>query len=387
MADENIKTFQPLGNYDWPSTPVNRNLDQLKDILKKRLFRRNSSDGMDLERLVPAETRLLDEIVAPPANEPLLTELDCTLKDWIDSQAPDQRIKTLIFPPCDRGNILRKWAEQKKLPILEVTDFERKMSKSPSKIGDLFETDILVIPRLEDWFRRAETHLSSIRLLLSALENYPNKIILGCNSWAWQFLRKSCEIDSICLNPMTFQAFDAERLNNWLGGLSEGPSKGELEFKSAKTGKDAFGLNSDTDEKNEFMSDLANKSLGIPWVAWNIWRASLRVSREKDQSLTQTEQEESRLQTLWISELRDFSLPDRQDQRALLVLQTLLLHNGLSREEIDLTIPNSQYSNVLPALINAGMVEKVEGIYHCVPAAYPSIRDGLRSAGYPVDVL
>lgn|GEM_PF-3926202 len=40
VADENIKPFQPLGNYDWPSTPVNRNIDRLKEIIKKRLFRR-----------------------------------------------------------------------------------------------------------------------------------------------------------------------------------------------------------------------------------------------------------------------------------------------------------------------------------------------------------
>ena len=387
VAENYIKPFQPLGHYDWPSTPVDHNLDKLKEILKKRVFRRNDKDGIDLDRLDPAETRLLDEIAAPPANHPLMKDLDITLSEWIESDPPLETIKTIIFPPCDRESFLKAWAEKNSYAVLEVAEFDRKMSKSPSRIGDLFETELLVIPRLEDWFRRSETHLSSLRLLLSALETYPQKVVVGCNSWAWQFLRKSCEIDSICVNPMTFQAFDAERLSHWLEDLSGGMKGRVLKFKSAKSGDDAFDLKSGAESKTEFMSDLASQSLGIPWVAWNMWRASLRVSSEKEQSISKSQRDESQLQTLWISELKSFSLPKHQDQRALLVLQTLLIHNGLSREDIDLTVPNSHYSNVLPALMNAGLVEKVDSIYHCVPAAYPSIRDGLRSAGYPMDVL
>lgn len=387
VAEKYIKPFQPLGKYDWPSTPVNHNLDKLKEVLKKRVFRRKNQNGMDLDRLDPAETRLLDDIVPPPANRPLMDDLNATLEGWVEKKQPGETIKTFIFPPCDRDNFLQDWADQNDFPVLEPAEFDRKMSKSPSKIGELFDKDVLVIPRLENWFRRSETHLSSLRLLLSALETYPRKVVIGCNSWAWQFLRKSCEIDSICVSPMTFQAFDSERLSHWLESLSSEIGGGEIKFQSTKSGDDAFDLKSDSESKNEFMSDLASKSLGIPWVAWNMWRASLRVSSDKDQSLTESRKEESQLQTLWISELKNFSLPDHHDQRALLVLQTLLIHNGLSREDIDLTIPNSHYSNVLPALMNAGMVEKVDNIYHCVPAAYPSIRDGLRSAGYPMDVL
>lgn len=387
MADENVKSFQPLGHYDWPNTPVNRNIDRLKGVLKKRFFGKNNKNGIDLDRLQPAETHLLDKIAAPPANKPLREELDATLKDWREEEASTGAIKTLIFPPCDREDFLRSWAEENKFPILEVADFERAMSKNPDKISDLFDQDILVIPRLEDWFRRSETHLSSLRLLLSALESVKQKVIIGCNSWAWQFLRKSCEIDSVCTDPLTFQAFDADRLGEWLEGLSEGLEDGSLTFKSAKTGEDAFDFDSDSGPHIDYMSDLANKSLGIPWVAWNIWRASLRVNSEKDLVLSEKGENGERVQTLWISELRDFTLPDRHDQKALLVLQTLLIHNGLSLEEIDLTVPNSQYSNVLSALVKAGMVDKVGGIYHCVPAAYPAIRDGLRSAGFPTDVL
>lgn len=387
MADENIKPFQPLGNYDWPSTPVNRNIDRLKEILKKRLFRRNKNGGIDLERLQPAEKNLLDKVAAPPANKPLTEELDFTLKDWISDDNPKELVKTLIFPPCDRENFLRSWAEEKDYPILEITDFEQKMSKTPDKMAELFNQKILVIPRLEDWFRRSETHLTSLRLLLSTLESPPQKVILGCNSWAWQFLRKACEIDAVLVNPLTFQAFDSERLGHWLESLSEGVLDGSLKFKSAKSGDDAFDFSPGSDHHNEFMTDLANTSLGIPWVAWNIWRASLRTNTEKEISSRKGKMSEEEVQTLWISELRDFTLPSRHDQDALLVLQTLLIHNGLTRDEIKLTVPTSKYTNVLPALLNSGMVDKVEETFHCVPAAYPAIRNGLRSAGFPVDIL
>lgn len=387
MADETIKPFQRLGNYDWPSTPVNRNLDRFKSLIKKRLLRRKKNGGIDLERLQPAEAHLLDKIAAPPANKPLTQELDFTLKDWISEDNPKELVRTLIFPPCDREDFLRSWAEEKNYPILEISDFDRKMSKAPGKIAELFGKDILVIPRLEDWFRRSETHLSSLRMLLSVLEKPPQKVILGCNSWAWQFLRKACEIDSVLIDPLTFQAFDSERLGIWLENLSEGSADGTLNFKSAESGDDAFDFNRGSEQHTDFMSDLASKSLGIPWVAWNIWRASLRTNSEKEYSAIDGPKNEDAMQTLWITELRDFSLPNRHDQNALLVLQTLLIHNGLSREDIDLTVPTSQYTNVLPALINSGMVDKMGDIYHCVPAAYPAMRDGLRSAGFPVDIL
>lgn len=393
MADDTVKTFKPLGAYDWPNTPVNRNLDRLKNLLKKRVFRKNKNDEIDLERLAPVESGLLDKIAAPPANKPLMEELDSSLKDWLAQEHPESFLKTLIFPPCDREDFLRSWAESRNFPILEVLDFERTMSSNPEKISKMFNQEVLVIPRLEDWFRRSETHLSSLRLLLSALDNIEKKVILGCNSWAWQFLRKSCEIDSICVDPITYQAFDAVRLGHWLENLSEKLYDGSLIFKSAKTGDNAFNFGSDSTSHIDYMSDLANKSLGIPWVAWNIWRASLRRMSEQTPAGTEKNPKanisntDAAAQTLWISELKDFTLPDRHDQRALLVLQTLLIHNGLSREHIELTIPISQYSNVLPALVKSGMVDKVGDLYHCVPTAYPAIRNGLRSAGFPMDVL
>ena len=387
MADETIKPFRPLGNYDWPSTPVNRNIDRIKSLLKKRLFRSKNNGGIDLERLQPAEEHLLDKVAAPPANKPLIEELDFTLEDWISEENPKQPIKTLIFPPCDRENFLRSWAGEKEYPILELDDFERKISNAPDKISDLFDQDILVIPRLEDWFRRSETHLASVRLLLSALETPPQKIIIGCNSWAWQFLRKACEIDAVCIDPLTFQAFDTKRLGRWLESLSEGITDASLNFKSAKSGGDAFDFKPGSEQHNDYMSDLANKSLGIPWVAWNIWRASLQTDSDKEPPIKDATMSESAVETLWITELRDFALPNRHDQNALLVLQTLLIHNGLSRADIELTVPTSQYTNVIPSLIHSGMVDKIEDIYHCVPAAYPAIRDGLRSAGFPTDIL
>ena len=393
MADETVKPFQPLGEYDWPNTPVNRNIDRLKATLKKRLFRKQKTNGIDLERLAPAEARLLDKVAAPPANKPLMQELDCSLKDWIAQERPESFIKTLIFPPCDRENFLRRWAEENNFPILELADFDRKNKADPDKLAALFHQDILVIPRLEDWFRRSETHLADLRLLLSALENIETKLVLGCNSWAWQFLRKSCEIDSICPEPLTFQAFDAARLGHWLEGLSEGLADGSLVFKSAKTGENAFDLDTGSNPHIDYMSDLANISLGIPWVAWNIWRAGLRVNTEEEPPLKSAKSGkraktgEAKVQTLWISELNNFTLPNRHDQKALLVLQTLLIHNGLTRDDIEMTIPNSQYSNVLSSLVKAGMIEKLDNIYHCVPAAYPAIRNGLKNAGFPMDVL
>ncbi|MEM9600823.1 MAG: hypothetical protein AAF926_07360 [Pseudomonadota bacterium] len=41
----------------------------------------------------------------------------------------------------------------------------------------------------------------------------------------------------------------------------------------------------------------------------------------------------------------------------------------------------------MSSLLRAGLIDVTDGLYRCLPAAYPVIRDGLRNNGYPLDVL
>jgi hypothetical protein len=69
------------------------------------------------------------------------------------------------------------------------------------------------------------------------------------------------------------------------------------------------------------------------------------------------------------------------------VLHALLIHGGLTGDQIVQTVPLVTYTHVLASLERSGLIDKVDGLYRCRPAAYPVIRDGLNNSGYPVDIL
>lgn len=380
---EDIKPFMPLGEYNWPSSPVNRGVERLMAVIKKRLTSSQKDDGIDPSRLSGVEKDWLDQIAAPPANSPLSGELSFTLSDWIADPAPSQSVQVIVLPPCDGENFLESWAGEKGFGIITPpTDIFGLYAapKKPTKTQD-----IRVIPRLEDWFLRSIDGMGQVRALLNELSQTQIKTVIGCNSWAWQYLRKSCEIDAALPQPIMFQSFDESRLRDWLSGLSSRDGRA-LNFKNAKSGKNAF---EDTDEGvsgGDYMNRLAKRSLGIPWVAWRIWRASLHVEHPEDPADNQKRIYDD-VDTFWVSELKDFALPGRKDQNVLMVLHALLIHNGLTATQIAQTVPLPGYNHVLSAVIKSGLVERFGDVYHCAPHAYPAIRSGLSNAGYPMDEL
>src|SRR5699024_11435617 len=86
------------------------------------------------------------------------------------------------------------------------------------------------------------------------------------------------------------------------------------------------------------LTSLAAKSLGIPWVAWHMWRHILREELEvkEDEKLAekiaakQAEEEHSKTRlTLWVAALNEYSLPSNAGDDSLLILHALLLHDEI----------------------------------------------------------
>jgi hypothetical protein len=379
-------TFRPLGKFEWPSTTVNRGVDLALSQFRKKLRRSDKDAGIDPERLSPAPVDLLGRVCEPPAHFPLLAELDATLSAWLTDENTSHKVQTIILPPCDRENLLGQWAEANDLQTFGT---DRKMAELDAL--DNPEATPLVIPKLEQRFLRTRSGLHDVRQLLDRLSIMERRIIIGCNSWAWQFLRKSCEIDLIFAAPMTFQAFDKKRLRSWLGTLALDPADGaNLCFRSASSGQDVFGNGEGETEVSEFMTELAKASIGVPWVAWHLWNDSLHIEKTIDEDNNSEETAPpvaDTRETIWVIDIRPPSVPSRNDQNALLVLHALLIHGGLTQDQIVQTVPLVTYTHVLPSLIRSGLIDKIDDLYRCLPAAYPVIRDGLNNSGYPVDIL
>lgn len=123
-------------------------------------------------------------------------------------------------------------------------------------------------------------------------------------------------------------------------------------------------------------------------MAWYLWRNSLRSSDDpKGPAKASGDEVELDEQTLWIAALDEYTLPGASGQSGLLTLQALLIHGGLSAEELQQVLPVVGESYVVHALVAAGLVERLGTRLVCQPSAYPVVRSGLKSAGYSMDPL
>ncbi|MEM7728699.1 MAG: hypothetical protein AAF311_05420 [Pseudomonadota bacterium] len=394
--------FRALGRYAWPRTPVNRGVDKLRGRLRGLWTSKDSPAGIDKGRLEPVSAARLDRLAPAPAHAPVHAELDATLRDWIADPGSLVRRQTLVLPPCDREDLVGSWAAERGLQVFGTDRREAELDAL-----DDADADPLVIPKLERRFLRTRDGLAGMRRLIDRIAAMERRTVIGCNSWAWQFLRKSCEIDLVFADPVTFRAYDRERLRAWLGALAHGPKSenGEVDgegtvcFRAVQNGRDVFGNGDGETELSAYMTDLAKRSLGIPWVAWHVWRDSLRVEiapeEERAGPFPQPGPAKEALagdappdrRTLWVTDASAPSVPSRGDQNALLVLHALLIHGGLTQDQIGQTVPLVSYTNVLASLVGGGLIDRTDGLYRCVPAAYPAVRDALGNNGYPVDVL
>ena len=93
--------------------------------------------------------------------------------------------------------------------------------------------------------------------------------------------------------------------------------------------------------------------------------------------------------TVWIAGVNDVNLPKSNEDRALLALQALLIHDGLTPEEINAVLPTTGEPNMLTALATSGHLWREHGgsRYRVKPTAYPAIRNALKAVGIPTGVM
>jgi hypothetical protein len=237
------------------------------------------------------------------------------------------------------------------------------------------DAPLVVIPQLERWFLRHQDGMCHVRKLLRQAARAERHCVIGCNSWAWQFLDNAVGAGRLLPLGLAPNAFDANRLRTWLMDLAEQDGEAGHVFRMIETG----GVIA-----NDFFAKLAARSLGIPWVAWQLWRRALRIGPGQEEISLQKFPDEK---TLWVSKLEEFKLPNDDVDAALLSLHALLIHDGLTAEELDAVTPSVDAANVLPSLIAADVIEIVQGRYQCIAAAYPAIRSQLIDAGFSRDKL
>lgn len=323
-----------------------------------------------------AHRKKLDSIAAPPACAPITAEMQQTFAEWSEEEEPQRWLHLVILPPSDRNNVMQTWASQHGHEILKPPSRESLLDPEADIVfPDWNERSLIVIPRLERWFLRHRNGLSHVRRLLNYLAIHRRRCVIGCNSWAWQFLAKSIHAGRLLPSGLVPNAFDADRLQTWLMELAAEEGHADHVFRLAEKGSVV---------DSNYFAKLAARSLGIPWVAWQLWRRALRLGPSGSQRSQQKFPDE---RTIWVSDVEVFHVPRDETSPALFALHALLIHDRLTASELDTVVPAVNASQILPSLVEAELVELHNGEYSSIPAAYPTIRSRLVDAGFPKDRL
>ena len=391
QARVEAEMFIPLSGYTEPSMPAPELLRKLLGRVQALLNHRAAKPFIADDRLKKATMDQLNEVVAPPACGPLLAELDRTVTAWRGEHPAVSNVKMIVVPPCDENAILQAWARQNGHQVLDPPGRDALIQVPVLPLPALDGEGLVVIPRLEDWFIRHRNGLRTVRNLLAAIDGCGRQVVVGCNSWAWVFLGKAVGADLVLPDAVTFIAFDEMRLHRWFGQLAAAEATGSVRFRRSQTGNNVLELGEDGTPKDDYLRTLAGRSMGIPWVAWHMWRRSLRSDEDEGPAsdakavMSADKDEVPGEQTLWVAALDEYVLPGKNEQSALLVLQALLIHGPLSAAHLRLVLPLVGESNIVSVLVKAGFVARDGDRFTCRAAAYPAIRAGLASAGLPPD--
>ncbi len=385
INSDELRTFQTLGKYQFPAMPADEGVRRMFDRILKSFHNEKQDPFISNDSLRLANGNKLNRFVPPPSCGPLIREMQATFADWISDQAPAYWLQLVVLPPCDGSDLVRSWAGRYEHTIWPSPDrCEILRGGEDFDLPELEGDGVIVIPRLEYWFLRHRNGLRMVRRLLDRLALLRRHCVIGCNSWAWDFLSRTVGADLVLPCPVTFQPFDTKRLLTWFSELVENNDVDGERFRLSSTGVDILETDDNGVLKSDYLATLSARSFGIPWVAWRLWRDSLRLGPEQpDEALSKFPDEK----TLWIAGSQEPKLPRGHRSEALLALHALLLHDCLTADQFTAVLPSLDLSNLLVALVSKGFIEPDRDVYRCSALAYPEIRRALNDAGFPMDRL
>jgi hypothetical protein len=373
----------PLASYSAPAMPTEHAVRKVLVKLRNKLIGDNEDSMLQQEGLERASLNGLDEVCSNP-NGFFRKTLDNDLAPWLKHEKPSAWLKLLIVPSCDPQDQAEDWAHAAGHQVLGAPA-RHELIHADFVIPDLNGKGLLVIPRLEHWFIRQRHGLHMIRSLLAQLATLERHCLICCNVWAWRFLVKAVGADLMLPSPQTLSATDAQHLQAWFEEIAVDDVGKRITFRLAKSGYDVLASDDNGKLHNTHLQQLAARSEGIPWVAANLWRASLNARRSSEDDLPERARRATGgdERTLWITDVNDSRLPQGHEDRSLLALHALLIHESLTAEELGAVLPATGEPDVIPALVAAGIVERDAHLLRVRAIAYPAIRQALRSAGFP----
>jgi hypothetical protein len=401
---ENEKVGQPLwecvpiSDYHLPVAPVTQSLRERFAAIQ-RLFRSGKPEQETPfkanDQLWALRQRQLKHIAPVPQWRNSAEALDIGLKDWLGREKPGHPVIVMVGPPhSGYTEILTAWTKRHRWPVLIPPSARQVLAGDDAWLSEQIKGGShWVFPALERAYLRHAEGLSLIRRFLArAYTGNLGRGIIGCDSWAWAYLRHVWPARPPI--TLTLQACGKVRLADHFQRLADPSGDRQLLFRQSDNGRHVLpppGAEEASGETSNFLQFLAAHSRGIFGIAWAYWRASLRTEPDEKKAEETDIEEGKRLhQTVWVipwSQLTPLELPSGAGRNEAFVLHTLLLHNGLPLEILQKLLPLSpnHVMETLFRLVESCLVVQDDTTWQVTAQAYPAVRQFLQAGGYLVD--
>lgn len=256
---------------------------------------------------------------------------------------------------------------------------------SNSSVLEVKDCQVFIIPRLEWCFLRCIGGLEAIEVLKDLIAGDPENFwLIGCNSWAWQYLEKIYQISAYLQQSFKIPDLNATQIEKWLQPIHDeiNPAWGEdkewlniqnNELEPAK--KEDLELEAILKLKEKYYNNLTDLSHGAASVAGDLWWRSLLAQE------SETNTHSYQIAKAKLPDLPDLVAADRY------LLYSLLLHGGMSLTHLAATMSKNQ--SVLKArtqyLLQNGLISKEQSILTVNPAYYPRLKTMLSNNNFLVD--
>ena len=389
----------PVADYRLPQTPA-AHAAQARWVSLKRLFAgpRDEDEAPacaeDAVRRLPAQQ--LDALVAAvdwgPGAE--------ILQRALEAGNTDSAVRFVIAPPrSGHVELLRRWATEQGARWIEPPKYDDILEVGPAWLaGWPSDARCWVLTRLEHCWLRHPAGLALIRELLDrALSGRLGHGVIGCDSWAWAYLRYVATLPTP--SALTLQAFDGKRLAALFRDLVAVDAPAQVRFCDAQTGKRFLAVDGEDDDAGGAeLQSLAARCRGNAGLARELWRARLRVEprsgpdtneESADQDAAPAANGHRDGKTVWVAApAEEPVLAADDDEELALLLHALLLHNGLPGPLLAelLPLPPFRVQAMLHRLASAGLVMAAPtGHWHMTAAGYPWARGLLQAQGLLLD--
>ncbi|MCX7560200.1 hypothetical protein OS190_11525 [Sulfitobacter sp. F26204] len=356
-----------LGTYAWPRSQTRQTLGHLIQKIKTGLGSRTGEDAIDPDRLKSVSDETYEAKVRQALSRVLHTMLDKEYLAWITSVKVEQPRRLFVHPPME-NDILTEWATQNDIPIL----------LQGGVLSDFFAQGRVVIPRLDAFFVRDQNRLGLLFDLLDQLSRFDGQVLIGCNSWAWRFLQQFDDASMVLGEAKTFPAFDADALAALLRGMSDAAEN----CISVASGEPVLKRNAKQELCDPFLENLAALSLGIPWVAIEMFLRGIAETKETKETKDAVSDDH-----IWVDLPNTSSLPSSGAAMLKFALHALLIHGPREIDALNNVLPQRVPNGIWLELNRLGFVAMRDGRVSPVICRYPDIRSELGAAGFNLDKL